>query len=188
VTKEATTSVGANVTYSLPTATDDVAVASVVCVPPSGTQFPLGNTLVTCTATDTSGNKSQSTFTVRVVDTTPPKVTVPTTITVPKSSSPAGTVVTFVVTATDLVNGTVAVTCTPGSGTLFAVGDTTVRCTATDSRGNTSVATFVVRVLNRPTSKEDCKKDGWQAYGIFKNQGDCVSYVATGGKNRPAGP
>lgn len=32
-----------------------------------------------------------------------------------------------------------------------------------------------------------CKDGGWQSYGIFKNQGDCVSYVATGGKNQPAG-
>ena len=32
-----------------------------------------------------------------------------------------------------------------------------------------------------------CKNGGWQTYGIFKNQGDCVSYVATGGKNPPAG-
>jgi hypothetical protein len=36
-----------------------------------------------------------------------------------------------------------------------------------------------------PTVKDDCKKDGWQYYGIFKNQGDCVSYVATGGTNKP---
>ena len=36
-----------------------------------------------------------------------------------------------------------------------------------------------------PTSAEQCKKNGWQTYGIFKNQGDCVSYVATHGKNEP---
>ena len=36
-----------------------------------------------------------------------------------------------------------------------------------------------------PTSKDQCKKDGWQSYGVFKNQGDCVSFVATGGKNLP---
>jgi hypothetical protein len=36
-----------------------------------------------------------------------------------------------------------------------------------------------------PTSKEQCKKGGWQAFGIFKNQGDCVSFVATGGKSPP---
>ena len=38
-----------------------------------------------------------------------------------------------------------------------------------------------------PTSAEQCKKDGWRAYGVFKNQGDCVSFVATRGKNPPAG-
>jgi hypothetical protein len=37
-----------------------------------------------------------------------------------------------------------------------------------------------------PTSKDQCKNGGWQTYGVFKNQGDCVSYVATGGKNPPA--
>ena len=39
-----------------------------------------------------------------------------------------------------------------------------------------------------PTSKDDCKKGGWERYGVFKNQGDCVSFVATGGKTPPAGP
>jgi hypothetical protein len=28
---------------------------------------------------------------------------------------------------------------------------------------------------------------GWQSSGVFKNQGDCVSFVATNGKNPPAG-
>ena len=36
------------------------------------------------------------------------------------------------------------------------------------------------------TSKERCKDGGWQSFG-FKNQGDCVSFVATGGKNPPSG-
>jgi hypothetical protein len=36
-----------------------------------------------------------------------------------------------------------------------------------------------------PTNKDQCKKGGWQSYGVFKNQGDCVSFVATGGKNLP---
>jgi hypothetical protein len=34
---------------------------------------------------------------------------------------------------------------------------------------------------------DGCKEGGWQAYLNFKNQGDCVSFVATGGKNLPAG-
>jgi hypothetical protein len=41
---------------------------------------------------------------------------------------------------------------------------------------------------NLPTSVEQCKDGMWQQYGVFKNQGDCVSYVQTGGKNPPDGP
>jgi hypothetical protein len=37
-----------------------------------------------------------------------------------------------------------------------------------------------------PLTKDECKKDGWQAFGVFKNQGDCVSFVATNGANTPA--
>jgi hypothetical protein len=36
-----------------------------------------------------------------------------------------------------------------------------------------------------PTSKDQCKNGGWRDFGVFKNQGDCVSFVATGGKNPP---
>ncbi len=36
-----------------------------------------------------------------------------------------------------------------------------------------------------PTSKEQCKNGGWRSFGVFKNQGDCVSFVATHGKNQP---
>ncbi len=38
-----------------------------------------------------------------------------------------------------------------------------------------------------PSNIDQCKKGLWQSYGVFKNQGDCVSFVATGGKNLPAG-
>jgi hypothetical protein len=47
--------------------------------------------------------------------------------------------------------------------------------------------TLVVDELN----KGDCKNDGWLDYKningdqLFTNQGDCVSFVATGGKNDP---
>lgn len=39
---------------------------------------------------------------------------------------------------------------------------------------------------SRPTTKEQCKDGGWQQYGVFANQGDCVSFVATEGRNEPA--
>jgi Tol biopolymer transport system component len=36
-----------------------------------------------------------------------------------------------------------------------------------------------------PATKDECKNDGWQRFGIFTNQGDCVSYIATNGNNPP---
>jgi hypothetical protein len=36
-----------------------------------------------------------------------------------------------------------------------------------------------------PTAKDQCKNGGWRDFGVFKNQGQCVSFVATGGKQRP---
>jgi hypothetical protein len=43
-----------------------------------------------------------------------------------------------------------------------------------------------------PTTKDQCKKDGWLSLvddlgNSFKNQGDCVRFVATKGKNKAAG-
>jgi hypothetical protein len=38
----------------------------------------------------------------------------------------------------------------------------------------------------RPTTKAQCKNGGWRDFG-FKNQGDCVNFVASGGPNPPAG-
>lgn len=41
-----------------------------------------------------------------------------------------------------------------------------------------------------PTSMDQCKNGGWQsgfAPGQFRNQGDCVSFVASGGRTHPAG-
>ena len=40
-----------------------------------------------------------------------------------------------------------------------------------------------------PLTKEACMNGGWRAFDgtmTFANQGDCVSFVATGGRNRPA--
>ena len=41
-----------------------------------------------------------------------------------------------------------------------------------------------------PLTKVDCQNGGWKRFdgtATFKNQGDCVSFVATGTKNPPAG-
>jgi hypothetical protein len=43
--------------------------------------------------------------------------------------------------------------------------------------------TKTITVTCEPTTTADCKNGGWRSYGIFKSQGDCVSFVATKGKN-----
>jgi hypothetical protein len=50
-------------------------------------------------------------------------------------------------------------------------------------------ATLITGVGGRPlpTIKDQCKHGGWKNFPQFKNQGDCVSFVATGGKNPPSG-
>jgi hypothetical protein len=53
---------------------------------------------------------------------------------------------------------------------------------------NASVDNVVIQSVRLlPTTKEQCKNGGWRSFGVFKNQGDCVSFVATNGRNQPAG-
>jgi hypothetical protein len=61
-------------------------------------------------------------------------------------TGPGGATATFSATATDGVDGTRPVTCLPASGTTFALGVTTVTCTATDAHGNAASGTFTVTV------------------------------------------
>jgi hypothetical protein len=64
----------------------------------------------------------------------------------------------------------------PGAGTSTEAG----------SAAGSAQVTLTYSLV--PVSKEQCKNGGWQYLTDsngkpFKNQGDCVSYVATGGKN-----
>jgi hypothetical protein len=54
--------------------------------------------------------------------------------------------VPYSVNAQDDVDGNLPVTCSPRSGSWFKVGRTRVRCSAIDTSGNRSTATFVVTV------------------------------------------
>jgi hypothetical protein len=56
------------VTYPPPTASDNCGSPIVVCSPPSGSQFPLGITTVSCTATDGATSTASCTFTITVFD------------------------------------------------------------------------------------------------------------------------
>ena len=146
ITTEATSSAGAVVTFTA-TAYDegDAAAVPVTCTPASGSTFAIGTTTVNCSASDSHGNTATGSFTVTVTETTGPVLSLPADI-VAEATSSAGAVVTFSATATDAVDGPLAVTCVPASGSTFAIGVTIVTCSATDSHGNTTSGTFTVTV------------------------------------------
>ena len=59
-------------------------------------------------------------------------------------------------------------------------------CQTIDNGDNAPAVTVCANILPGPEDPEtDCKKGAWEDWGVFKNQGDCVSYVATQGKNEP---
>ncbi|HWQ02572.1 MAG TPA: HYR domain-containing protein [Gaiellaceae bacterium] len=149
-TAEATSAKGAVVDYSV---TADKPGAQIMCTPPSGSMFPLGQTTVKCTATDpVSHETSSASFTVTVIDTTPPVLSsAPTPITAKVNRKTNAAVSYPTPVARDAVDGVVAVTCMPASGSTFELGETEVMCIAADVRGNETSVTFTVRVVdNRP--------------------------------------
>ena len=137
---------GVKVNYTA-TATDNVGLLSgPTCNISSGSVFPLGNSTVTCTATDWAGNIGKRSFVVSVrSDTIPPTITVPSNISA-QATSVAGAQVSYTVTASDNVAVTSGPTCNPLSGSVFPIGSTTVTCTASDAAGNIGTNSFVVAV------------------------------------------
>lgn len=79
------------------------------------------------------------------VDDTPPVLDVSGDLTA-DATGPDGVALSFEASATDAIDGPVPVTCTPPSGTTFAIGTTTVVCSATDASGNEATASFTVHV------------------------------------------
>lgn len=134
----ATSPAGATVIY--PAATSDGGVPS--CAPASGSVFPLGNSIVTCTVTDSFGRLSTGSFTVNVTLPAPPVITVPA-----NQVTTAGTLQGIVVSYPTPTASAGTATCLPAAGTLFPVGVTGVSCTAVDSFGQVGTAAFSVTVL-----------------------------------------
>jgi hypothetical protein len=105
------------------------------------------------------------------------------------------------VTPTPNSNGTVTYTFT--AATIAAAGNQVPFPTGTiqsisiliDVQGTADISNITVNGVlqvpapSTPTSKDQCKNGGWKSFTkpSFKNQGDCVSFVATGGKNPPNG-
>jgi hypothetical protein len=92
-------------------------------------------------------NEAVAFFGPRLYGTTPPELTVPADFSI-NATGPSGATVPFTVTAADDLDPDPTVTCTPPSGSVFAMGPTTVTCVATDNGGNATEKTFTVTVLD----------------------------------------
>lgn len=134
------------VDYPAPSGTDNCSPVDIKCSPPSGSSFNIGNTLVTCTGTDSAVNTAQCFFTVTVRDADGPVIVCPASVNVSPAAGQSSAVVTYPPpTATDNLPGVTTV-CSPPSGSTFPLGTTPVTCTATDSNGNQASCTFSVNV------------------------------------------
>jgi subtilisin family serine protease len=136
---EATSPSGATLSYSPPTATDDIdGEVAVTCLPESGTTLAVGPHTIECTASDSSDNDATTSFIVTVVDTTPPVITLDgadtLNLTVGDTYNESGG------TAEDIVDGSVAVA--PSGSVNTGVADTyIITYSATDVAGNEATTT-----------------------------------------------
>jgi HYR domain len=135
---------GAAVTYTASATDFQGRPLAVNCGPPSGSTFPLGATVVTCSATHGNETTTKS-FTITVADRTPPTLTVPADKSL-RTKSVRGVPVIFSASAIDIVDGAIEPTCTPASGSLFPSGTTTVSCNAGDRHGNVATGSFAVSI------------------------------------------
>ncbi|NWK05908.1 HYR domain-containing protein [Marine Group I thaumarchaeote] len=107
--------------------------------------FVLGDTIITWTATDTSGNSASATQTVTIVDTTSPSITAPGPITMEATSADSNIVSLGNPVSSDLVD---IPSISNNAPDLFPLGETIVTWTATDTSGNSAIATQVVTIVD----------------------------------------
>jgi hypothetical protein len=143
ITAEATSADDNTIMLGEAKASDLVSVFSVTNDAPD--VFPLGETLVTWTAKDVSGNNATATQKIMIIDTTAPKIIPPEDITA-EATSAFETVV--VLTEPESIDSVSDVTITNDAPNVFPLGKTTITWTATDKAGNSVSATSVVKIID----------------------------------------
>ena len=184
VLAEATSPLGASVLYTA-SATDVVSGAvPITCAPASGSGFAIGSTVVTCSATDATGNIASATFNVIVSDTIAPEVQ----ITSSADALLSGSTFAVVVLANDIV-GVAAVTVngieaartvgTAQAGTWVATvpvalpvapgGVLRFDVRASDAAGNAGTATLLVDNDGIPAAMDRNRVAGIDESGSYSN-------------------
>lgn len=164
---------GAIVTFAA-TVTDNCPGATVSCVPPSGSFFDVGTTVVTCTATDASNNTATCTFEITVEDDELPQANCPEDMVLNNDPGECGAIVDFTATVTDNCPGA-TIGCNPPSGSFFPVGITYVSCFAHDAAGNKvgNNCVFTITVVDNEPPVPDCPDD----ITVVTEAGECGATV-----------
>jgi gliding motility-associated-like protein len=144
-----------------PTAQDACGKSNTVTITkvPNLTDYPIGKTVVTYTATDSYGNTTTSVVNVFVKDINPPTLgACPKDITANAEPGKSGATITWIPpTAKAFCNGTINLVPTPQQpNTFFKIGDTPITYTATDNSGNTATCTFNVKVIDNQPPTINC--------------------------------
>lgn len=150
----------ANVSWAIPTPSDNCGVVQNIPSHNPGDIFPLGTTTVSYVAIDAAGNIATCSFNVTVEDNTAPTANCPSDITV---NAPQGSCEASVswspATGMDDCSA-VTVNCTHNPGDIFPVGTSTVTCTISDASGNFTNCSFNVVVAdNTAPVPVDCPTD-----------------------------
>ena len=114
---------------------------------------------VTCTTNylvngELPGPEFVQTVDIAVNDVTPPVVTVESKTV--EATSPSGATVAYDASAVDNVDGPLTPTCTPPSGSVFALGTTPTSCSATDAAGNTGTGSGTITVVDTTAPAVGC--------------------------------
>ncbi len=145
---EATSADGRTLVIGEAITTDLITVASITNDAPD--VFPLGETIVTWSTVDSSGNEITATQNITVIDTTSPTIIPPDDILVEATSLTANQVELGIVEGTDSVS---EVSITNDAAKTFPFGETIVTWTATDAAGNSATATQKVTVIDTSPPK-----------------------------------
>ncbi|MHA3775569.1 DUF7453 family protein [Verrucomicrobiota bacterium sgz303538] len=172
------------VSWTEPTASDNVGVTSVTSTHSPGASFPMGVTTVTYTGKDAAGNTATASFTVTVIDTTKPTITEPaggfSPVTL-KAAFGTGGVVSLPDYRSQAVTYDAvevrAVSQSPAPGTALKVGAHSVSLTVTDTSGNSAALAFTLTIENADLVSE------W----LF-TKGATVPGTGGPGSGIPAGP
>lgn len=172
---------GDALTYTWTTGVTGDAVT--VSVPPPAAGTTSRTVTITVTVSDGKGGEASDSIDLIVTDNSAPTLqNMPTGVLTAEATSESGATVSYgPVTAIDAVDGSVPVECSHAG--VFPVGETTVTCSASDSHGNTTSASFVVAVT-APPPPADTTSGSVRGNGFVRDAKSRYNFKFEGAKRR----